>query len=657
MSAPPLSLLILEDDPAHFEAIRRAFETADPGVEIRLAASLRDYCDQVADRPPDIVLMDLNLPDGDAQESLNLLSESNPFPVLIMTSTGNEEVSVAAMKAGAIDYVVKSPQMFANLPRSVQRVLREWNLLQERKRTEALLRASEERFALALEAVNDALWDWNISAGTAYFSPKCYTMLGYEVGEFPATYESWRTLVHPEDLGRIEGELQRDIESGKGYSDDIRMKSKSGEWIWISTRGNVVEWDAQGKAVRLVGIHSDISERKAMESKLSAALDRAESATRAKSEFLAMMTHELRTPLNGLMGFSELLSDTPLNDEQREYAQTINSSGEHLLSIINDILDFSSIENGRLYLHSAPFSIAGILESSMLSVRKSAIEKGLDLHSETGSGVAELIAGDERRVRQILINLLGNAVKFTSTGSVVLRVAASTTGNRPAVDFSVEDTGLGISAEALGRLFQPFTQASSAIGRSFGGTGLGLSISRRLAEAMNGTITVTSTLGKGSIFTLRLPLEVSFPAPSIPGPAVPVHSEPKAPAGDLILVVEDDKASGVIAVKMLQNLGHHVEFVTNGAEAIEAFSPGKYSAILMDVAMPLMDGLVATEKIREIEAATGFHVPIIAFTAQAMMGERERCLAAGMDEFLAKPFKKAELAAKIASISKGSLPQ
>jgi CheY-like chemotaxis protein len=225
------------------------------------------------------------------------------------------------------------------------------------------------------------------------------------------------------------------------------------------------------------------------------------------------------------------------------------------------------------------------------------------------------------------------------------------------LDFSVEDTGLGISAEALGRLFQPFTQASSAVGRSFGGTGLGLSISRRLAEAMNGTVTVTSTLGKGSIFTLRLPLEVSFPAPSIPTPAVPVHSEPAALAGDLILVVDDDRASGVVAVKMLQNLGHRVEFVTNGAEAIEAFSPGKYSAILMDVAMPVMDGLVATGKIREIEAASGCHVPIIAFTANVTHGDQERCLAAGMDDFLSKPFKKAELAAKLACVKQGSLPQ
>jgi len=412
--------------------------------------------------------------------------------------------------------------------------------------------------------------------------------------------------------------------------------------------------DENGEPVCRIAL-IDVTDRKMAEKELKTAKTAAESATRTKSEFLAMMTHELRTPLNGMMGFSELLSDTPLNDEQREYAQTISSSGEHLLSIINDILDFSSMENGRLYLHSAPFSIAGLLESSILSVRKSAIEKGLDLLSETGSGVPELMTSDERRVRQILINLLGNAVKFTSAGSVVLRFAASTSGNQPAVDFSVEDTGLGISAEALGRLFQPFTQASSAIGRSFGGTGLGLSISRRLAEAMNGTVTVTSTLGKGSIFTLRLPLEVpaggmaSVPSHLFIGADGASPSSPSAePLARPVLVVDDDRASGVVAVKMLQNLGHRVEFVTNGAEAIEAFSPGKYSAIFMDVAMPVMDGLDATGKIREIEAASGCHVPIIAFTAQAMIGERERCLAAGMDDYLSKPFKKDEIAAKLA---------
>ena len=395
----------------------------------------------------------------------------------------------------------------------------------------------------------------------------------------------------------------------------------------------------------------DITDRKQTEKVLRIAKEAAESAVRAKSAFFAMMTHELRTPLNGVMGFSELLSETQLNEEQREHVESINSSGEHLLGIINDILYFSSMENGRLQLHCAPFSMAEILEASMLSVRTSALEKGLELRAETGSCVSEQMSGDERRVRQILINLLGNAVKFTSKGSIVLRVAASTAGSLPAVEFSVEDTGLGISAETLDRIFEPFTQANSTIGSSFGGTGLGLSVSRRLAEAMNGTITVESTLGKGSIFTLRIPLENPVSLPSIPSPAVPLNSEPAAPEGNLILVVDDDRASGVVAVKMLQNLGYQVGFVTNGAEAIEVFLPGKYSAILMDVAMPVMDGIVATSKIRALEAMSGYHVSIIAFTANAMIGDRERCLASGMDDFLSKPFRKEELAKKLASIA------
>ena len=234
------------------------------------------------------------------------------------------------------------------------------------------------------------------------------------------------------------------------------------------------------------------------------------------------------------------------------------------------------------------------------------------------------------------------------------------------LDFCVEDTGIGISSETLDRLFQPFVQADSKMNRRFGGTGLGLAISRRIAEAMGGTITVASTPGKGSTFTFRFPLEVSpgrmaavpshvFLGAVSASPSSPCAETPSRPDAPLVLVVDDDNASGVVAVKMLQNLGCRAEFAADGAEAIEAFVPGKYSVILMDVAMPVMDGLVATGKIREAEGATGYHVPIIAFTANVTHGDQDRCLAAGMDDFLSKPFKKEELAAKLACVSKGKM--
>ena len=407
----------------------------------------------------------------------------------------------------------------------------------------------------------------------------------------------------------------------------------------------------------------EIAKRKVMEAAMEAALVRAEAAAVAKTEFLNVMSHELRTPLNGVLGFTELLADTPLNDEQKSFAKTISASGEHLLAVVNDILDFSSIEHGALTIQPAPLAIAGLVESSAVAIRLAAAEKGIEFRCEVAAGVPERITGDERRIRQVLLNLLSNALKFTSRGSVVLRIAPEPESRF--LEFSVEDTGIGISAETLERLFKPFVQADSKMNRRFGGTGLGLAISKSLAEAMGGAITVASTPGKGSTFTFRLPLESASvraggmaaapshlsigadgASPSSPGAEIPVRPD----ASHLLaLVVDDDKTSGVVAVKMLQNLGYRADFAADGAKAIEAFVPGKYSVILMDVAMPVMDGLVATGKIREVEAATGCHVPIIAFTANVMPGDRQRCLAAGMDDFLAKPFKKAELSAKLAS--------
>ena len=404
----------------------------------------------------------------------------------------------------------------------------------------------------------------------------------------------------------------------------------------------------------LEGIAAHIGEtlvRKQAEDKLRAttaiAQDlaiKAESATAVKSAFLATMSHELRTPLNGVLGFAELLADTTLDDEQKSFAQTIASSGQHLLAIVNDILDFASIEHGTLAIQAAPLSIGELVEASDVAVRQAAAEKGIGFRCEVAADVPEQIIGDERRIRQVLINLLGNALKFTQSGSVVLRVAPDAEGRF--LDFSVEDTGIGISSETITHLFQPFAQADSKMNRPFGGTGLGLAISRRIAEAMGGTLNVSSIPGKGSTFTFRLPLEIvaSSSEPAAPAPCV---LDSTIPSGALMLVADDEQNSTQLTGKMLQSLGYRAEFAADGAEAVKAFLPGKFSAILMDMAMPVMDGLEATKKIREIEK-TGRRVRIIAITANVMPGDRERCLAAGMDDFLTKPFKRAELAAKLA---------
>jgi PAS domain S-box-containing protein len=483
-----------------------------------------------------------------------------------------------------------------------------------------------------IEYVNPAF-----EKGTGYSSAEA-------VGRNPRILKSGR-----QDAGFYRN-LWETITAGHIWRGDFHNRRKDGSLYWESATISPVRND-RGEIVHFIAIKENITERKAMELRLAGALDRAEAGSRAKSEFLAIMSHELRTPLNGVLGFAQLLTDTPLDSEQQAYAETISRSGEHLLAIVGDILDFSSIEAGTLAIHVAPQAVADLVKTAEDSVRKIAAEKGLELRSELAAGVPEQITGDEQRIRQILINLLGNAVKFTAGGSVVLRVAPDAEGRF--LDFSVEDTGIGISSETIDRLFQPFVQADSKMNRRFGGTGLGLAISKRIAEAMGGAITVASTPGKGSTFTFRFPLEISS---SKSGSGIlplcqeePCSGTPLPHA--LVLVVDDDNVSGAVAVKMLQNLGYHAEFVADGAKAVGAFVPGKYSGILMDVAMPVMDGLVATKKIREIEAATEFHVPIIAFTANVMPGDRERCLAAGMDDFLAKPFKRAELAAKLARVA------
>ena len=487
-----------------------------------------------------------------------------------------------------------------------------------------------------------------------YVNPAFVKSTGYTaaevIGQNPRLLKSGR-----QDAAFYQ-ELWATISAGEIWRGQFQNRRKDGSLYWESATISPV-LNAQGEIIHYIAIKEDVTGRKSLEANLIEALDRAESASRAKSDFLAVMSHELRTPLNGVLGFAELLSETPLSEEQLGYAQTISSSGNHLLDVVNDILDFSSIEKGRLVLEPAPLALTELVETSGRAARKAALDKGLDFRWVVEPGTPSQVVGDERRIRQILINLLGNAVKFTTAGSVRLHVAVSSALGQPTIDFSVEDSGPGLSAGMLDLLFKPFTQADTTLHRQFEGTGLGLAISQRLAKAMGGFIAVSSTPGKGSTFTFHLPLgtPASPPRPRGTGSRpVSTHAgwKPIPSENGRVLVVEDDLPNSELAGKMLASLGYQPEFAFNGLEAVAAFAPGKFFAILMDMQMPVMDGLEATGKIRETEAAGGGHVPIIALTANVMPGDSGRCLAAGMDDFLSKPFKRAGLAEKLSGASK-----
>jgi len=542
------------------------------------------------------------------------------------------------------------------------------------------LASTEERLSTAMRAANIGLWDWTVPTGETYFSDTWYTMLGYRPGGLPMHVDTWTSHCHPDDLPEARLAIQRHLSgTASVYVSEHRMRTRDGSWIWVRDIGEVIERDEDGTPRRMVGVHVDITQTMASQSQLrtmmgeleqqtaiaNAMAAEAEAASDAKSEFLANMSHEIRTPMTAILGYADLLGDEDGLASDREQAadaiRTIRNNAQHLLTVINDILDMSKIEAGQVAIERIDTSPARIVQEVASLMRPRAEGKGIDLQVRYETPIPTVMQSDPTRLRQILLNLVGNALKFTEVGHVAIRVACDPAAET--VRIRVEDTGIGLTpeqVETIGR-FEAFAQADGSTTRRFGGTGLGLRISNALAEMLGGGITVAGTPGRGSTFTVTVatgnvadvamasPAEAAAPVVLVERPGPPARrdalptDDSRRLEGVRILLAEDGPDNQRLICFHLRKAGAEVTVAENGriaAEAVEQAEDG-FDVVLMDMQMPELDGYAATRRLRR----AGTQLPILALTAHAMQGDRGRCIDAGCDEYLTKPIDSARLVA------------
>jgi signal transduction histidine kinase/DNA-binding response OmpR family regulator len=685
-------ILIVDDSDIDRDTYIRYLQSdTDYSYEITKAETLEEGLELWRSQHPDVILLDINLPDGNGLELLEAMSK-NPSPeqscVIILTGKGDEQTAVRAMKLGADDYLVKSHVTPLSLCHAVNQVhngnitklqlvrsqQQQAELYQSLKSRTNQLQSREiefqkisERLALALQSGAIGSWEWIIADDVTYWDERMYELYAIrEEDDHLHLNDIWLNKIHHDDRSFTEALIEKALLGDAEYDTEFRVVNPDHSIRFIRAYGTVVR-DAKGVPQKMYGINFDISDRKQIEAQLLRTNEELIHATRLKDEFLANMSHELRTPLTAVLGMSEILQKEMLgsiNERQQRALSSIRKGGQHLLELINDILDLSKISTGQMELNLDCTSVQNVCDSSLVYIKQQAFQKDIEVDSNIPSNIGNIIV-DERRIRQVLINLLINAVKFTPNGGKVELLVSVGYGNTwegdakipiqfknqnlPLILFQVTDTGIGIAAKDLCRLFQPFVQLDSGLNRQYEGTGLGLVMVKQIAELHGGQVAVDSELGQGSNFSVALPYQICQSAPQSPNTITPFSlPEKSSPLAPLILLAEDNEENIATFTAYLNAYEYRVILAKNGEEALVMVKAYRPDVILMDIQMPVMDGLEAMQLIRSDPQFSA--IPIIALTARAMEGDQETCISAGANQYLSKPLELEKLVLTIRQV-------
>jgi len=546
------------------------------------------------------------------------------------------------MKLGALDYLIKDAAFIELLPSTVKQVLEHIQTKNNLLKSQKELEQSEVRYRLLAENANDLIDKKNEAAVFTYVSPVCRILLGYSENDL--INKSFFSFVHPDDEKAVVDYHENLIHNNGKSIIKYRFHNKFGQYIWFETNTKVIRKQETDEVIELVCISRDITEQIYTDNLLKEK-EAADLANKAKSEFLANMSHEIRNPMGAIIGMTNTLLKTELTTDQIKYINSIKISSSNLMNLINDILDFSKIEAKHIEVSNNDFNIKDIIEEIIIMYESQAADKNLKLYYEIESDVHLALNGDSFKLKQIITNLINNAIKFTEKGEIKIHISQTYTSKRAVgIKIKVSDTGIGIKKENFGKLFKLFSQIDSSPSKKYTGTGLGLTIVKRLTELLSGSIDFESEFGKGTIFFVQIPFNKSDKA-NISYEDLWEETKPKVNLGNIkILLAEDDGINQLYLKGFLQSFNWVVDTSYNGEQALEKFKKNHYDIILMDGQMPQMDGFETTQIIRKLEKENNLYpTPIIAITGYAVTGDKERFLMSGMDDYITKPINENKL--------------